>query len=253
MADAPAKKNAKARPRGKRASGMAEADLRAFEPIPFPEIAPGTMFNVNFCRNPMCPNFGPAPDLESYGKRYKVERLPGYLADRRYRCLACNMTTRLLSNRSLRAAYVWFKRQSIPFAACPKPGCANEGVNVFEHSGCYESKGLEDAKCRACGRKLSLGEPKHLKQWKKQKKRLAKLYGDLTAPRKGVSELARDFQGVNGGGIMLHRKRPVGPVAAVQNCTTCSPLSVWSGAGDVWRGALRSGTTCGCRGGSEPS
>ena len=58
---------------------------------------------------------------------------------------------------------------------------------------------------------------------------------------------------VNGGGIMLHRKRPVGPVAAVQNCTTCSPLSVWSGAGDVWRGALRSGTTCGCRGGSEPS
>ena len=31
---------------------------------------------------------------------------------------------------------------------------------------------------------------------------------------------------VNGGGIMLHRKRPVGPVAAVQNCTTCSPLSV---------------------------
>ena len=33
---------------------------------------------------------------------------------------------------------------------------------------------------------------------------------------------------VNGGGIMLHRKRPVSPVAAVQNCTTCSPLSVWA-------------------------
>ena len=36
---------------------------------------------------------------------------------------------------------------------------------------------------------------------------------------------------VNGGGIMLHRKRPVGPVAAVQNCTTCSPLSVWARGG----------------------
>ena len=36
---------------------------------------------------------------------------------------------------------------------------------------------------------------------------------------------------VNGGGIMLQRKRPVGPVAAVQNCTTCSPLSVWARGG----------------------
>ncbi len=57
---------------------------------------------------------------------------------------------------------------------------------------------------------------------------------------------------VNGGGIMLHRKRPVGRVAAAQNCASDAPLSVWSGAGDVWGGALRSGTTCGCRGGSEP-
>ena len=164
MADAPAKKNAKARPRGKRDSGMAEADLRAFDPIPFPEIGPRAVFNANFCRNPMCPNFGPAPDRDAYRERYKVERLPGYLSDRRYTCRACNMTTRLLSNRSLRAAYVWFKRQSIPFASCRKPGCANEGINVFEHSGHYESKGHHRAKCRACGGKFSLGEPEHLKQ-----------------------------------------------------------------------------------------
>ena len=58
---------------------------------------------------------------------------------------------------------------------------------------------------------------------------------------------------VNGGGIMmLHRKRPVGRVAAAQNCVSDAPLSVWSGAGDVWGGGLRSGTACGCRGGSEP-
>ena len=40
---------------------MAEEDLRAFDPVHFPEMRPGVEFNANFCRNPMCPNFGPAP------------------------------------------------------------------------------------------------------------------------------------------------------------------------------------------------
>ena len=31
---------------------------------------------------------------------------------------------------------------------------------------------------------------------------------------------------VNGGGIMLHARRPGGPVAAAQNCATHGPLSV---------------------------
>ena len=31
------------------------------------------MFNVNFCRNPMCPNFGPAPNRKAYAERYKVD------------------------------------------------------------------------------------------------------------------------------------------------------------------------------------
>ena len=34
---------------------------------------------------------------------------------------------------------------------------------------------------------------------------------------------------------MLHRKRPGGPIAAAQECATHVPLSVWHGAGDVWR------------------
>ena len=32
--------------------------------------------------------------------------------------------------------------------------------------------------------------------------------------------------GVNGGGIMLHARRPGGPVAAAQKCATHGPLSV---------------------------
>ena len=45
---------------------MDDVDLDAFEPIPFPELGPKVEFNANFCRNPMCPNFGPAPNRTAY-------------------------------------------------------------------------------------------------------------------------------------------------------------------------------------------
>ena len=35
-----------------------------------------------------------------------------------------------------------------------------------------------------------------------------------------------EYPPVNGGGIMLHARRPGGPVAAAQNCATHGPLSV---------------------------
>ena len=170
---------------------MAEADLRAFDPIPFPEVKPGFTFNVNFCRNPMCPNFGPAPDREAYRERYRVEPMPGYLADRRFRCLSCEMTGRLLSNQSLRAAYVWFKRQSMPFAACRTAGCPNEGINIFRHSRFYTQHESHVAKCRSCKHKLTLGEAEHLKQWEKQKKRLALIYAQLIESGKGMRAMVR--------------------------------------------------------------
>ena len=39
---------------------MKDIDREAFEPFPFPELGPDETFNANFCRNPMCPAFGPA-------------------------------------------------------------------------------------------------------------------------------------------------------------------------------------------------
>ena len=36
----------------------------------------------------------------------------------------------------------------------------------------------------------------------------------------------RDGPPVNGGGIMLHARRPGGPVAAAQKCATHGPLAV---------------------------
>ncbi|MYE83282.1 MAG: hypothetical protein F4X36_15885 [Gammaproteobacteria bacterium] len=115
------------------ATRMRGVNLRAFEPVPFPQVEPGFAFNANFCRNPMCPNFGPAPDEGAYADRYTIRGASAGEAGSRYKCNVCGMESRLLSNRSLRAAYVWFKRQSIPFAACGDEICGNYGINVFEH------------------------------------------------------------------------------------------------------------------------
>ncbi|MCY4503660.1 MAG: hypothetical protein OXE57_19155 [Alphaproteobacteria bacterium] len=141
---------------------MEEADLQAFKPILFQEIGPKVKFNANFCRNPMCPNFGPAPDLDAYRERYKVEAYPDFLFDRRYTCLACGISSRLLSNRSLRAAYVWFKRQSIPFAACDRAGCPNEGVNAFEYWSRYRFDKETDAHKIRCGQGRRCRSSRHL-------------------------------------------------------------------------------------------
>ncbi len=96
--------------------------LGAFEPVLFQEIGPNVTFNANFCRNPMCPHFGPAPPAEAYRALYTVKAVEDRPYDRTYECNFCGMSRPLLSNRSLRAAYVWFKRQSIPLAARPTPG-----------------------------------------------------------------------------------------------------------------------------------
>ncbi len=142
---------------------MKDIDLEAFRPVPFPEIGPDETFNANFCRNPMCPNFGPAPDPDDYADRYSVVRDDTIKTDRRYVCRTCKSSSRLLSNESLHAAYVWFKRQSIPFATCPAEGCGNAGVNVFEHWGparyWYDNENRSDVvRCVKCGTRFSIGQ-----------------------------------------------------------------------------------------------
>ena len=92
---------------------MKDIDLEAFRPVPFPELGPDERFNANFCRNPMCPNFGPAANPDDYADLYSVVRDKAVRTDRRYVCGICKLSSRLLSNESLHAAYVWFKRQSI--------------------------------------------------------------------------------------------------------------------------------------------
>ena len=77
-----------------------DIDLVAFRPVPFPELGLKKTFNANFCRNPMCPNFGPTPDLDASAERYSVFRDADVRTDRRYKCLVCEMSSRdLLGGR----------------------------------------------------------------------------------------------------------------------------------------------------------
>ena len=50
--------------------------------------------------------------------------------------------------------------------------------------------------------------------------------GDVYNQVRKRLDLKFEDMGVNGGGIMLHARRPGGPVAAAQNCATHGPLSV---------------------------
>ena len=135
--------------------------MRAFEPIRFQQVEPGFFFNANFCRNPMCPDFGPAPDMDAYADRYTIVSAAFSGDAHRYRCNTCGLTARLLSNRSLRGAYAWFKSQSIPFAACPRESCEYYGINAFEHREYYRRNGGKDfhrLRCRKCRSGVELGE-----------------------------------------------------------------------------------------------
>ena len=67
------------------------------------------------------------------------------------------------------------------------------------------------------------------------------------APRgsaRGVLTAAEQWS-TRGGRLVRSRRCKIAPLM--------SPCRLWRGAGDVRRGALCSGTACGCRGGSEPS
>ena len=62
-------------------------------------------------------------------------------------------------------------------------------------------------------------------------------------PSRVVWNVAASNLGVSGGGIMLHARRPVGPVAAAQKCATHDPLSVRARGGGctAWSSMRRFG------------
>ena len=136
---------------------------------------------VNFCKNPNCPNFGVPASVE------KQPRGPGAAARGRdsYRvagsthgravsvpgitCLLCNESPPIKSNQEVHeergrmAAYL-----AITEPACPHEGCPNHGVGVGREKGRYQSYGVTPAGssrflCNACGKTFSVSARKPAK------------------------------------------------------------------------------------------
>ena len=152
-------------------------DLRRpikIETASLPEF--GLDVNWAMCRNPMCANFGvhfegeiPADRKQTSDERYTVRTVRGALKEDtgEIQCRDCGQSSRLHSNRAIRAIARHFLSLSLPYADCPDPECASHGVNLFEHwtkrgSGekrFYRRDWAYGAKCSHCGTLIRLGTP----------------------------------------------------------------------------------------------
>jgi len=143
------------------------------EKIP-PEIGG---IQVNFCKNPVCANYGVIPGLKKGAHRSKA--LPD-VAGTEYRltaksragkgsiaglvCLLCKESLPLKSNLGVAqeveriSAYLWEKRE----ASCPNPACLNHGVVIStgkRHCSAYgrSAIGSQRYKCLSCKKTFSVG------------------------------------------------------------------------------------------------
>ena len=150
------------------------------------------------CRNPACENFGlpyqgpPLGDQKAVSDdRYRIEVGAG-----RIRCKSCGMSSTLKCNRAIRPLARYYLGQSLPFADCPSPHCANHGMNVFENYFPPDDPGAKRRNrlyrkqdndhrvaCRACGSRFRLGNALHLSQTRATKRQIVRLMEGVRARR----------------------------------------------------------------------
>jgi transposase-like protein len=141
-----------------------------------PEAVKG--IQVNFCKNPTCPNFGRPASIESQprGPGAKDRGRDPYVISTRHqgstvflRCQHCGETPPLKSNVGICeeiqriTAYLDVK----PEPCCPKADCPNHGVGISAHSTYYlfgkTRSGSQRYRCRQCNKTFSVG-PSTLRQ-----------------------------------------------------------------------------------------
>lgn len=130
---------------------------------------------VNFCKNPMCPNFGtpalekikgiklPPKSNKNTGKRSRDNYT--VVKDKSLRCHACGAEFPMKSNRGIYEEYARISEYLTPKPvfekSCSTKECVNYGIPVSSGTKFYYKDGKRQSlaqryKCRACGRIITV-------------------------------------------------------------------------------------------------
>ena len=143
--------------------------LTGERPVSKPRAIPEVYRNiqVNFCKQPGCPNFCVEPQLGPGrpGRRVGSDgyKLTGAKAESALKCRYCGVESRIKSNRAI---YQEFQRQAAPLFApspliCPTEGCLSDPrkpTKAFQKFG-KSTAGALRFRCRSCKATFSVPGP----------------------------------------------------------------------------------------------
>ena len=135
---------------------------------------------VNYCKNPLCPNFGVpvSNEAQSRGRYANQLKQDGYIAGKRhikdkahaiplirYTCKYCKAEFPAKSNLGIfeetNRYSSYLERVLEP--ACSNESCPNHGKSIFEHKNLYRNKGFATKSrsskkylCKSCGTHISV-------------------------------------------------------------------------------------------------
>lgn len=152
---------------GKKFSGE---DAASVAPAVPPEIGG---INVNFCKNPGCPNFGVPANLVKWAKRKAsgLNTVPGAAYTLSgvgklrpgLKCSLCGEIFSIKSNLAVAEEAYRFAGYLMPSdpVCCPESSCANHTVPLDTPASYYRfgatSSGAQRWRCRACGKTFAIG------------------------------------------------------------------------------------------------
>ena len=120
--------------------------------LPVPEAVSG--LQINFCKNPECPNFGIEPSAQGQKYYRYLERDP---RQQSLQCKSCNRIIIVKSNRSVvdECDRFHYRIPCEPKLCCPNQECANHSLTVDNHLGQYSRFGTTSAgqpryRCKQC-------------------------------------------------------------------------------------------------------
>ncbi len=134
---------------------------------------------VNFCKNPLCKNYGVPATRRKYARRAKLSSLlPGTeytLASatgmRLLTCKLCGEMPPIKSNQGIveELSRITGYMHPQPESSCPNPDCSNHVTGISAGRAHYYSNGKSDCgssryKCRACGATFSVPTSSTLRQ-----------------------------------------------------------------------------------------